>query len=152
MAAELVSRRLRFYSYYYAVMQLSHLILLTRAGAIYLSGGQIPFPAQPPVGGWAVETIPFLLGMGTVDALAAGMALTAGWILISKGEFLINLWIISLTIALTSAIVFCFGTIPSGAWGTNLVGYSVLGIVFAPLFVYYVCLIRFWVRSSTLEH
>jgi len=140
--------RIRKFSYYYAILQLCHLTLLMRGTFMYLSGRQIPFPAQPPVGGWAIETIPFLLGMGAVDALAAGLAIYGGWSLIARGEFLVKLWVISLTIALVSAIVYCFGTFPSGAWGANPLGYGILAIVFAPLFVFYVCLMRFWTRSS----
>ena len=139
---------LRKFSYYYAILQLCHLTLLSRAGIMYLSGSKIPFPAQPPIGGWAIETIPFLLGMGAVDALAAGLALYGGWSLIARGEFLVKLWVISLNIALVSAVVFCFGTIPSGAWGVNPLGYGILAIVAAPLFVYYVRFMRFWTQSG----
>jgi hypothetical protein len=140
-----VPERLRSFSYYYAILQLFHLTFITRAGIIFISRGQIPFPAQPPMSGWANETIPFLFGMGVVDAVAAGMTLYAFWALISKEEFLIKVWVLSINIALTSAIVFCFGTIPSSAWETNPIGYGILGLVFTPLFVYYVCLMRFWI-------
>ena len=140
---------LRRFSLYYSVMQLSHLVLLTRAGIIFLSGGQIPFPAQPPIGGWEKETIPFLLGMGAMDGLAAVMAIYSGWVLFTKKEFLINIWAVSLTIAITSAIIFCFGTFPSGAWEDNLLGYGTLAVVFSPLFVYYVQLIRIWIPKSS---
>ena len=140
--------RLKKLSYYYSILQICHLTLLTRATFMYLFRGHIPFPALPPVGGWAIETIPFLLGMGAVDAMAAGLALYGGWILIARGEFLVKLWVISLNIALVSAIIFCFGTIPSGAWEANPLGYGVLAIMFAPLLVYYVCLIRFWIQSG----
>ena len=139
---------LRKFSYYYVILQLCHFTLLTRGAFIYLSGSQIPFPAQPPLGGWAIETIPFLLGMGAVDALAAGMAIYGGWNLIARGEFKVKLWVISLNIALVSAIIFCFGTMPSGAWGANPLGYGILAIMFAPLLVYYVCLMRFWTQSG----
>ncbi len=148
METESLPGRLRKFSCYYAILQLCHLTLLTRAAFTYLSRSHIPFPALPPVGGWAIETIPFLLGMGAVDALAAGLAIYGGWILITRGEFLVNLWVISLNIALVSAIIFCFGTLPSGAWGANPLGYGILAIVFAPLFVFYVCLMRFWARTS----
>jgi hypothetical protein len=148
MDSKFLPGRLKKFSYYYAILQLCHLTLLTRAAIIYLSGGQIPFPAQPPVSGWAIETIPFLVGMGAVDALAAGLAIYGGWSLISQGVFLDKLWVISLNIALVSAIVFCFGTIPSGAWGTNAIGYGILAISFTPLFVYYVCLMRFWTQPG----
>ena len=140
--------RLRLLSYYYSILQLCHLIFLSRAGFIYLSGGQIPFPAQPPPGGWASETIPFLLGMGAVDAFAAGMALYAGWILITKAVFEEKIWVLSLNIAISSAIVFCFGTIPTGTWGANSVGYGILGVVFAPLPFYYAYLMRFWFQKD----
>ena len=140
--------RLRMFSYYYAILQLCHLTLLTRAAYMFLSSSQIPFPAQPPLGGWTIEIIPFLLGLGAVDALAAGLALYGGWSLVARGEFLVKLWVISLNTALVSAIVFCFGTIPSGAWGTNPLGYGILVIVVAPLFVFYVSLMGFWTRSG----
>ncbi len=148
MDVKTLPSRLEKFSYYYAILQICHLTLLTWAGIRYLSGGQISFPAQPPVGGWAIETIPFLLGMGAADALAAGLALFSGWRLITRGEFLVKLWVISLCIAMTSAIIFCFGTIPSGAWQANPLGYGILAIAFAPLFVYYIYLMRFWTQSG----
>jgi hypothetical protein len=138
-----ISVGLRRFSLYYSLLQICHLVLLTRAGAIFLTDGKIPFPAQPPIGGWASQTIPFLLGMGFMDGLAAVLAIYAGWVLITKRMFLDKLWAISLTIAITSAIVYCFGTLPSGAWIRHPLGYGSLGIAFAPLFVYYVYLMKY---------
>ncbi len=152
MASEKITRSLRYLAYYYALLQLSHLIFLTRAGSIYYSSGQMVFPAQPPAGGWSVETIPYLLGMGAVDALAAGLALYAGWVLRFRNIFLMKIWVISLTVALTSAVIFCFGTIPSGAWWINPIGYGLLGLFFAPLFLYYVSLLRFLFRPEPEKH
>ena len=132
---------------YYAVLQLFHLTFLTRAAILYNSTGRIPFPAQPAGSSWAVETVPFLFGMGAVDAVAAGMALYAGWKLFFKSRFQTPLWVISLNTAMTSALIFCFGTVPSGAWQAHLLGYGVLAIVFSPLFVFYVLLMFFWTRE-----
>jgi hypothetical protein len=135
-----------FLSKYYAVLQIFHLTFLTRAAILYSSTGRIPFPAQPPDNGWLSDTIPFLFGMGAVDAVAAAMALFAGWKLFFRNQFQTPLWVISLNTAITSALIFCFGTLPSGAWGANPLGYGVLAVVFSPLFLYSVLLMKFWTR------
>jgi len=134
---------------YYAVLQLFHLSFLTRAAILYSSTGRIPFPAQPAGSSWAVETVPFLFGMGAVDAVAAGMALFAGWKLIFRTQFQTPLWVISINTALTSAVIFCFGTLPSGAWQANPLGYGILAVVFSPLFAFYVMLMLYWTRERS---
>jgi hypothetical protein len=129
---------------YYSLLQFLHILFLSRAGLIFLTQGRIPFPAQPPVTGWEVETIPFLFGMGAVDALAAGLALFAGWKMVKDSEFYQNIWLISICIAATSAIIYCIGTLPSGAWQANPVGYGIVVVVFSPLVILVVQFLRFW--------
>lgn len=125
---------------YYALLQASHLIFLARAGLIWSSTRRIPFPAPPPPAGWQTETIPFLFGMGAIDALAAllGIYFAADFLLFSRrNPFRIGL--VSTTIALTSAFIFAVGTISSGAWSHSPLLYSLLVLFFAPagaLFLY----------------
>jgi len=142
-----ITPRLKGLAKYYTVLQLFHITFLSRAGFIYLTKGRIPFPAQPPQNGWAVETIPFLFGMGAVDALAAGLAFYAGWKMFKNSVFLPNIWAISITIAMTSAVIYCFGTLPSGAWQTNPIGYGIVVLAFSPLLVLFICFFRFWLKE-----
>ncbi len=138
--------RLGWFLRYYALLQLFHLTFLIRAGFIYLSSNQIPFPAQPPAGGWQSQTIPFLIALGALDAIAAGLALFAGWRLIFGSVFSPDIWMISISIALTSAVIYCIGTLPSGAWGTNPLGYGIVVILFSPLTILGLDLWKFWIR------
>jgi hypothetical protein len=137
-----LSKILGLFSRYYSLLQVTHLILLTRAGLIMMGGGPVPFPAAPPPGGWSDSVLPFMVGMGAIDALAAGLAVYAGLILIRKKQFLNTLWLVSLSLALSSAVVFLFGTVPSGAWQADPVGYGVLIIFFSPLLPYLYFLLK----------
>lgn len=132
---------------YYSILQIFHITFLTRAGIIYLMDGRIPFPAQPPQNGWATETVPFLFGMGAVDALAACLAFYAGWMMIKNSIFLPNIWAVSITIAMTSAVIYCLGTLPSGAWQANPLGYGIVALAFSPLLVLASIFFRFWLKD-----
>jgi hypothetical protein len=135
-------------SKYYAFLQIFHVLFLARAGLIFILQGEMPFPAQPPPGGWVPETIPFMFGMGFMDALAAGIAIYAGWMLIKRDHYQLPLWIISIHIALSSAVVYCFGTMPSGAWLAHPIGYGIVALLFSPLIFLFIYLVRFWVKST----
>jgi hypothetical protein len=134
---------------YYSLLQFSHIFFLSRAGLIFLTQGRIPFPAQPPAAGWEAETIPFLFGMGAVDALAAGLALYAGWKMAKDSVFYHNIWFISVCIAATSAVIYCFGTLPSGAWQANPIGYGIVAFVFSPLLILVIQFIRIWPKNNS---
>jgi hypothetical protein len=144
-----LSKVLALFSRYYCLLQITHLILLTRAAVIMVGGGSVPFPAAPPPGGWSEEVLPFMIGMGAVDALAAGLAVYAGLTLIRKNIFLNITWLVSLSLALSSAVVFLFGTLPSGAWQADPVGYGILVIFFSPLLPYLYFLLRYNQNSRT---
>ncbi len=138
------NQALRLLLGYYCLLQIAHLFFLSRAGLIVITEGRYPFPASPPVSGWNAQVIPFLLAMGGLDALAAALTLTAGY-----REFILDqssdyLWLISLTAALTSALIFTAGTWVGGAWDANPREYGLLVPIFAPLFVGYGLLI--WSR------
>jgi hypothetical protein len=104
------------------------------AGLLLLSTGTVPFPALPPANGWSAQVIPFLLGMGALDGAAAGLDVFAAISLFIKNSFDSRLWMISLGIALTSAIIFTVGTLASGAWNDHSLAYVLLVIFFSPLF------------------
>lgn len=128
-----IPKGLRYLAAYYGLLQLSHLIFLGRALVMYLGGATLPFPASPPVQGWSQQVVPFLFGMGAADALAAGLGIGFSALLIFKRRMETTLGLISLVIALTSALVFAVGTIPSGAWGDHPGEYAILVIGFSPL-------------------
>ncbi len=127
------SKVLRYLAAYYGLLQLSHLGFLGRALVSYLRAGTLPFPASPPDSGWSRQVLPFLFGMGAADALAAGLGIIFAVLLVFKGRIKPALGLVSLVIALTSALVFTVGTIASGAWGSHPGEYVSLVIVFSPL-------------------
>ena len=118
---------------YYGFLQLAHLFFLGRAGLILYQTGSVPFPASPPPGGWPGEVLPFLMGMAAADVVAAGLGIYFSLSLIVKKQLRPLTGVISLTIALASAVVYMFGTLPSGAWLKNPISYLIVLVVFSPI-------------------
>lgn len=135
-------RPVRILQGYYCLLQITHLFFLSRAGLIVITEGRYPFPASPPAGGWNDQVIPFLIAMGGLDAIAAVLTLTAGYRKFFQQNSSDMLWLLSLTAALTSALIFTAGTWFSGAWHANPWEYGLLVPVFAPLFIIYGLVIR----------
>lgn len=127
---------------YYGILQSVHLLALLRAAYLFSRLNRFPFPAPPPTGGWAPQTIPFLIGMGLVDAVAIILALVFVYMWIINRQTPIRLGLISLTIAGASAAIFAIGTFASGAWAANPLAYGVMVILFAPLLPFFVLLAR----------
>lgn len=127
---------------YYAILQASHLVFLVRAGLILQQTGRVPFPASPPSGGWHPSVIPFLMGMASADALAAILGVYFSYSFLVKGLLKPLTGIISLSIALSSAVVYLFGTLPAGAWGQNPVSYLIVLLAFSPILPFYYLLVR----------
>jgi hypothetical protein len=127
---------------YYGILQSAHLISLVRAGWIWTATNQMVFPAPPPQGGWAPETIPFLFGMGLVDALAAFLGIAYVGLAFREKTPESSLGLISLTSALTSAFVFVAGTFSAGAWCANPAAYGALVVLFSPLIPLYAVFLR----------
>ena len=118
---------------YYGVLQTFHLIFLSRAGLLLISGGQVPFPASPPPGGWTGSTLPFLLGMGAVDVIAASLGVYFSLKFFFQERLDQRIGWISLSIALSSGVIYLFGTLPSGAWQANLISYLIVVLFFSPI-------------------
>ena len=133
---------LRYLIGFYGVLQTMHLFFLGRAGYILLKTGNVPFPASPPPGGWDTEVIPFLMGMAAADVVAAGMGIYFAYSHISNGKFKPLAGVISLTIALSSAIVYLIGTLPAGAWVHNPISYLIVILAFSPIVPLYILLVR----------
>jgi len=133
---------LRLLIIYYGVLQSVHLLALLRAGYLFNRLNRMPFPAPPPPGGWAPQAVPFLIGMGLVDAVAIILALVFVYLWITSRQAPIRLGLISLTIAGASAAIFAIGTFASGAWAAHPLAYGVMVILFAPLLPLFVLLAR----------
>lgn len=127
---------------FYGFLQTMHLFFLGRAGYLLLKTGNVPFPASPPPGGWDTEVIPFLMGMAAADVVAASMGIYFAYSLIINGKIKPLAGVISLTIALSSAIVYLIGTLPAGAWVHNPLSYFIVILVFSPIIPLYVLLVR----------
>jgi hypothetical protein len=142
------SGRLKFLAGYYGILQSLHLIMLTRAGLIFLLSGNIPYPALPPAAGWSSQELPYLFGMGGMDAGAACLGIFAAFYFIKNDRFVARYWVLSLGIALTSAIIFTVGTFPSGAWHDHPLAYGSLVIFFSPLFLLFVDVFSFLKKNE----
>ena len=136
-------QRLEFLAGYYGILQVSHLTLISRAGWILVSTGKMIFPALPPADGWSPQVLPFLVGMGVLDAIAAGLGIYCVFSLFTRKHVDIRYWMTSLGIALTSAMIFTIGTINSGSWQEHPTAYGLLGVFFFPLFPLFINLFRY---------
>ena len=125
--------KLTFLIGYYACLQITHLLILIRAGILILSGHIAPFPILPPPGGWETQTLPFMLGLAGMDILAIILALIFAYQSLIKSQFNRRTGILSLVIAFTGAIVFAAGTFPTGAWNANPFAYWIMVILFMPV-------------------
>ena len=132
----------RVLTIYYGVLQSAHLLTLLRASFIILQTGEIPFPALSPPGGWLPQAIPFLVGMGVVDAVAIVLALIFVFQTNIRKNYQPIIGIISMTIAMASAVQFAVGTIPSGAWSAHPLAYGLMVVLFAPVISLYFLLLQ----------
>ena len=126
---------------YYGLLQLTHFSLLTWGGFMILRTGKLIFLALPPLEGWSPQVTPFLMGLGLADAIAAGMGIYFAFQALVKKCWYINLGLISISIALASALVFLVGTISAGAWYQNPIEYLGMVVLFLPVPLLYFILI-----------
>ena len=132
----------RFLAGYYGILQTAHLFFLARAGFILRKSGIVPFPASAPPGGWDIEVLPFLMGMAAADVVGAALGIQFAYSLIIKRRIKPLTGLISLTIALSSAIVYLVGTLPSGAWNHNPISYLIVFAAFSPIIPLFIILVR----------
>lgn len=142
---------LRYLAGYYGVLQSCHLIFLARAGFLLLQGGEMPFPAPPPPGGWPQTSLPYLLGMGITDVFAIVLGLIFVYGLLFRGSLNATLGLISLTAAISSGIVYLIGTLPSGAWSANPLAYLVVLLLFSPIIPFFYFLVRESLRIQRVQ-
>ena len=133
MKAEKNSRGIKYLAGYYGILQTGHLILLIRAVLIVSRAGNLPFPALPPEGGWPLSSLPFLFGMGAADGIAILSGLFFVYQLLIKDQMKFLVGLVSLTIALSSGLVYLVGTLPSGAWTEHLASYLIVVFIFSPI-------------------
>lgn len=129
----------RYLSAYYGILQITHLMVLGRASVIYVQTNVLPFPASPPPQGWSPQVIPFLFGLGVVDAIAAGLGVFWAASILLTHKMDEALWgQISLSVAISSALVFAVGTITTGAWLNHPREYFGMAVAFMPVaFLFY---------------
>ena len=137
-----IDRRIKKLTIYYGFLQTVHMAFLLRAGRILLNSGRMPFPASPPVGGWDPQILPFFIGMGIADVIAAGIGFYFLYLILVKDTINVSLGIISLTTAFSSGLAFLIGTIASGAWNQHFGEYIILVLVSIPLLLLYLSLLR----------
>jgi len=132
----------RYLAGYYGFLQTMHIFFLGRAGLILMKTGRVPFPASPPPGGWDPAVLPFLMGMAAADVVAACLGIIFSYSFLIKKSFKPLVGIISLTIALSSAVVYLVGTLPAGAWSHNPISYLIVVLAFSPIIPLYFLLVR----------
>ena len=135
-----VGNCLMYLAGYYGILQTIHLFFLGRAGIILLKTGKVPFPASPPPGGWSKEVLPYLMGMAAADVIAILLGIYFVYFLLIKKTIKPLVGIISLTIALSSGVVYLIGTLPSGAWSHNPVSYLIVFLAFSPVIPLFILL------------
>ena len=116
--------------------------MLLRAGAILLLTENFPFPILPPPGGWEGQAISFMLGLGITDGIGILLGMTFAYLAVFKGRFKRRLGVLSLTIFITGAVVFAFGTFPSGAWAAHPFAYGAMAVLFIPAPYLYTWLLK----------
>jgi hypothetical protein len=134
---------------YYGILQSLHLLALIRAGVIMLIERRFPFPILPPPGGWAAQTIPFMLGLGTTDVVGILLGIIFAYRAVFAGKFNRRMGVISLTIFITGAFVFAIGTLPSGAWMAHPLTYGGMALLFIPTVFLYIWLLKSNIRKVT---
>ena len=128
-------------SAYYGLLQITHFSLLTWGAFVILRKQKLIFLALPPAEGWSHQVIPFLMGLGLADAFAAGMGIYFVYQALTKKSWNLILGLISLTIAIASALVFLVGTLSSGAWAQNPIEYLSMVLLFVPVPILYIKLL-----------
>lgn len=136
---------------YYGILQTLHLLVLIRVGVVLLLTESFPFPILPPPGGWESQAINFMLGLGTTDLVGILLGMAFAYLALFKGKFKRRLGVISLTIFITGAVVFAFGTLPSGAWAVHPLPYGIMVILFLPLTFLYSWLLRSNLRPKSSQ-
>ncbi len=145
-----VKKWIQYLAGYYGVLQSLHLFFLSRAGLILQKTDSVPFPASPPPGGWDDAVMPFMMGMAAADVIAACIGIYFSFFLLVKGRLKPLAGIISLTIAISSAIVYLVGTLSAGAWVQNPLSYLIVILAFSPIVPLYFLLLR--ETAAKLEH
>ncbi len=122
---------------WYALYQAFHIILNT----VYLIGLAPWFP-PPPSGGWHAQARYFLGGMAFLDLINAFLTLFFAWGYFQRKKWSLSVGIITLTVSLYAALLFTIGTVQSGAWTGNLLGYLSFYLPFLPIVYLYYLVIK----------
>jgi hypothetical protein len=138
----MMNKTFKAYALYYGFLQSLHVCLLFVSGLIFLRTGNVGFLALPPAAGWSDQVIPFLLGLGIADAIAAGMGIAFVYRGFIRKTWHFNLGLASISIALASALIYLVGTLSAGAWSQNPMAYIVMVILFSPVPLLYLSLFR----------
>lgn len=124
---------IRILVFYLSILQVTHLVVLIRAGIIMYQTGTMVFPASPPPGGWSSQALNLLFIMGAVDAMNAFASLVFVYAYFKRFTWSIMLGRIIFTIIILSAILYSIGIVFSGAFASHPIEYSVVGVAFAPV-------------------
>jgi hypothetical protein len=127
--------RLRTLIAYYGALQTIHLSVLGWAGIRLWQTGVIGFPAPPPEGGWAPQTVPFLLALAGADVLLIVLSLVFVYGYFRNRDWNKEVGLLALGGFHVSALVFGWGTIQAGAWSAHPGSYIAMLVLFIPVTV-----------------
>jgi|GEM_PF-668825 hypothetical protein len=141
---------IKFLVVWYGIYQAAHIIINLRA-LVDLKSGEISFPAFPPPDGWSVQTIHFFTGMAAVDLFNAVLTLVFVYSYFKNAKWRMWLGTLTLTASMYAAIVFNYGTMASGAWTENLIGYLFLNVAFIPVVILFILMGIWAIQGKFLE-
>ena len=87
-----------------------------------------------------------MLGLGFTDTISILLGILFSYQAIFKDRLNRRLGVISLTAFITGAVVFAFGTFPTGAWAAHPFAYGIMVVLFLPSIWLYI-----WLLISNLK-
>jgi len=130
---------------WYGLYQAGHFVF----NALYLlQPGTPPFP--PPAEGWLPQTVHFLNGMAASDLVNAVLSLVFVYGYFTRARWRMWLGTLTLTVSMYAAVVFTYGTVATGTWAGNLLGYLWFYVPFLPVVALFI-LVNVWVARGMGE-
>jgi len=134
----------------FGLYQLGHLLSNIRGAFLFFDGGQIGFPALPPLGGWSGDMVNVFSDMAIMDSLNAAASLVFVWAYFKKKPWRLWLGTVTLTLSVYAAILFNLSAYQAGAWaGGNLWPYIFINLTYLPVLALWGMVYDWGIKSLT---